>query len=68
MSKYSPICAGCGKTPTEIGEYKDFVLCGEYKTEDQACICEEGTYDRKTNNFLCTRCYIMAGMPLMKRR
>jgi hypothetical protein len=56
----SPTCAGCGRTPIEIGEYKHN---GEGLTADEFVRQEEGTYNPDTNHFACTECYIRMGMP-----
>lgn len=58
-------CKGCGKAPNEINEY---ILAAEDEeiTPELYVIREEGTYNRETGLFWCTRCYIKAGMPLGK--
>ena len=57
-----PICVGCNKHPVELEEYieaaKDFNI-----TPDQYVKEEEGTYNKLNGHFLCTPCYINAGMP-----
>ena len=56
------ICAGCGKTPEEIPDYKVYAReAGVSAT--QYCWEEEGTLDHTTGKFLCDPCYIKAGMP-----
>lgn len=59
-------CRGCGKRPSEIDEYKDM---GEVEnmTPDDYCWEEEGTLNRENGHFLCTSCYIGAGMPSSPR-
>jgi len=56
------ICIGCNKHPNEIEEY---II--ESKSEgispDEYVLREEGTLNHKTGQFLCTNCYIKAGMP-----
>lgn len=63
MSKeIKPICTGCNKHPDEIEEYVD----GAKElgiTPDQYAQEEEGTYNKTNGHFLCTDCYIAAGMP-----
>ena len=58
-----PICAGCGKTPDELPEYK--IHQEEYPNATMAEIVrrEEGTYNSSNGHFLCDECYIKAGMP-----
>jgi hypothetical protein len=57
-----PICTGCNKTPDEIQEY---IECAEDEemTPDDYVRSEEGTYNPSNGHFLCTDCYIEAGMP-----
>lgn len=52
------ICRCCKREPKNILEYKVFVWEGEYATEEDAVIGEEGTYDEETSTFLCTDCYV----------
>lgn len=60
------ICAGCGKPPSEIDEYVA-VASVENMTPDDYCWEEEGTLNRENGHFLCTSCYIKAGMPSSPR-
>ena len=57
-------CLGCGKSPSELEEYR----AGEIDpgvTPEQFVKEEEGTYAIKgPGTFYCTPCYIRAGMPL----
>lgn len=62
----SPICTGCKKHPSEIDEYVELALVEE-TTPDAYVRSEEGTYNRKNGHFLCTGCYIAAGMPSSPR-
>lgn len=62
MDKPQPICRGCNKKPSELEEYTEpEVLDG--MTPDEYVRAEEGTYNRETGGFLCTNCYVAAGMP-----
>jgi hypothetical protein len=55
-----PVCAGCRRTPDEIGY--DFIK-DEKQTNTQYVLHEEGTLDRSTGLFLCDLCYQNHGMP-----
>lgn len=57
-----PICTGCNKHPDEIDEYIEGAADNE-TTPDEFVIDEEGTYNSANGHFLCTSCYIEAGMP-----
>ena len=57
-----PLCTGCNKTPSQIDEYVDAALDDE-TTPDAYVRSEEGTYNPANGHFLCTDCYINAGMP-----
>jgi hypothetical protein len=57
-----PICIGCKKHPEQIEEYVE-VAAEEEMTPDAYVASEEGTYNRDTGHFLCTDCYVAAGMP-----
>ena len=56
------ICTGCNKTADELEEYiegaRDFEM-----TVEEYVRTEEGTYNPENGHFLCTACYIAAGMP-----
>ena len=55
-------CAGCHKTPEEIDEYQpDYT--GQEGDPREYVWFEEGTLNRETGQFLCTICYVRAGMP-----
>ena len=56
-------CKGCGKPPEEIKEYVTAAKAANI-TPDQYVRQEEGTLNHITGKFYCTRCYIIAGMPL----
>lgn len=57
-----PFCTGCNKPATEILEYVD-VAEEEGMTPDEYVRELEGTYNHNNGHFLCTACYIEAGMP-----
>jgi hypothetical protein len=57
-----PICVGCQKRPEEIPEYS--MEATDSGLEPAAyVIAEEGTLNTSNGHFLCTDCYIKAGMP-----
>ena len=56
------ICTGCNKTPGEIEEYVEAAE-GCQMTPDEYAWEEEGTLNKKNGHFLCTECYVEAGMP-----
>jgi len=58
--RYNLVCVGCRRTPRQIPEYKGL----GYASASEACLSEEGTLDRDTGRFLCSPCYIKAGMPV----
>ncbi len=60
MSKLT--CFGCKKHPSELDEYIEAVE-GTEETPDEYVRSEEGTLNQETGDFLCTMCYIKAGMP-----
>ena len=62
MSVPDPICRGCGKAPSELPEYVEAAEDCGMDTDDYVRR-EEGTYNRVTGGFLCTPCYVDAGMP-----
>lgn len=59
-------CACCGKEAHELLEYQAMVEAEPeyYKSEAQAVIENEGTYNHFTGAFYCTSCYIKKGMPI----
>ena len=61
-----PLCTGCNKHPNEIQEYID---CAEDEgiTPDEFIVRMEGTYNPGNGHFLCTSCYMAAGMPSSPR-
>jgi hypothetical protein len=61
-----PICIGCNKQPHELNEYVDAAQeCGLFPADYVRR--EEGTYNPRNGHFLCTFCYIKAGMPSSPR-
>jgi len=56
------VCQGCGKRPDEIGEYIEAAKHARM-TPMQFVREEEGTFNKENEHFLCTQCYIEAGMP-----
>lgn len=68
---YELMCAGCGKSPSEIDEYVS-AASEEHSgypdvTPEQYVWKEEGTLNRENGHFLCTECYVRAGMPSSPR-
>lgn len=61
-----PLCTGCNKNPDQIEEYVE-IAKEEGMTPDAYVRSEEGTYNRETGHFLCTDCYVHAGMPSTDR-
>ena len=57
-----PICQGCFKPADQIDEYVE-AAGQEGKTPDHYVMTDEGTYNPENGHFLCTECYIKAGMP-----
>lgn len=69
LGEYLPICIGCGRRPWQIGEYVEavsedgFVPANVISLTAKYVRHEEGTYNKSNGHFLCTACYIDAGMP-----
>ena len=61
-------CKECGRRPDEIDEYIDQanILNQYYSSPNDFVRKEEGTFNRITELFYCTDCYIKIGMPLGK--
>jgi hypothetical protein len=55
------ICAGCRKRPEELEEYVEAAR-EEETTPDEYVRENEGTLNSR-GEFLCTTCYVAAGMP-----
>jgi len=60
---YDAICVGCDKRPSELDEYIDAARYSNM-TPEQYVWAEEGTLNVRNGHFLCTACYIEAGMPV----
>ncbi len=60
--RLDPICIGCNRTPDELSEYSQ-ELTESHLSPVEYVRQEEGTYNRENGHFLCTNCYIAAGMP-----
>jgi hypothetical protein len=63
-------CGGCRKRPHEIPEYveaaqmqTDAMSMSTPEELDEYVRLEEGTFNEKTNRFLCDACYVAAGQP-----
>lgn len=52
----------CGQMPDQIDEFRE-LADEEGITPDEFVWREEGTLDRRTGQFLCTRCYLALGQP-----
>lgn len=71
MSRPTLICSGCNKSPSELDEYIA-AASPEHSglpnmTPEDYCWEEEGTLNRENGHFLCTHCYVKAGMPSTPR-
>lgn len=62
-----PTCQGCGKPASELPEYISGAEMEEM-TPDEYCKSQEGTYNHSNGHFLCSPCYIKAGMPSLPGR
>lgn len=58
------VCKVCGKAPHEILEYIQGAVDEGIATPAEYVRQEEGTFNRETELFYCTECYIRIGMPL----
>jgi hypothetical protein len=63
---HTPLCVGCNKTPNQLDEYIEAAR-DEGMEPDDYVRKEEGTYNRENGHFLCTDCYVRAGMPSSPR-
>ncbi len=52
----------CKRFADQIEEYVELAELEE-TTPDEYVRTEEGTYNPKNGHFLCTTCYVAAGMP-----
>jgi hypothetical protein len=59
-------CKHCGKKPSEIQEYIDMAESEGYPSPEAFVRTQEGTLNKKTGLFYCTKCYIELGQPLGK--
>ena len=66
MTQCNPLCVGCDKRPDELEEYIEHAAIEEM-TPDEYVRQEEGTYNPENGHFLCTACYVRAGMPSSPR-
>lgn len=57
-----PTCGACRRKPSQIAEYID-AAGQEEMSETMYVVHNEGTFNPKTNRFLCTEDYVRAGMP-----
>lgn len=56
-------CFRCKRTPDEIDEY-----CHDPElSPHEYVLAEEGTLNRITGEFCCTKCYVEIGMPVTPR-
>lgn len=58
-----PVCIGCRRRPEEIGEYVEAAKADDMTPADYVW-AEEGTLNPANGHFLCTSCYVLAGMPV----
>lgn len=63
---YKPFCTGCKKFAGQIEVYVE-IAADEEMLPDDYVREEEGTYNPANGHFLCTDCYIKAGMPSSPR-
>jgi hypothetical protein len=57
-----PVCTGCGKRPEDLSEYVEASRGGPGTPSDYVRD-HEGTFNRENGHFLCSQCYVDAGMP-----
>lgn len=61
-------CTGCQKTPDQLPEYsREMIDYPESWTPADYVRREEGTFNQRNGHFLCTACYVRAGMPSSPR-
>ena len=71
-----PLCTGCNTLARDLEEYQDATLwhnhaavqendadVADILTIEEYVRSEEGTYNKTNGHFLCTWCYIAAGVP-----
>lgn len=56
-------CGNCGKKPSEIQEYIDMAKSEGYSSPESFVRAGDGTYNKITGLFYCTKCYVELGMP-----
>lgn len=56
------LCVGCNQTADQLEEYVSLAKEEDMDPSDWVS-ANEGTYNRENGHFLCTECYINAGMP-----
>jgi hypothetical protein len=70
LNGFSIRCKKCQKTPDMIDEYVSIARENDWQKKDgtpdadMAVRREEGTYNKETGRFYCTKCYIALGQPL----
>ena len=57
------VCMGCKKAPHQLPEYIEMAKSEGYGSPAEFVWENEGTLNRENGHFLCTECYIVAGMP-----
>jgi hypothetical protein len=57
------VCIGCQRRPREIGEYVEAARAAGMSPAGYVW-AEEGTLNSENGHFLCTSCYVLAGMPV----
>lgn len=60
------LCIGCNKSPADLDEYSGIAEIEDMSPDDYVWE-EEGTLNRENGHFLCTDCYVRAGMPSTPR-
>lgn len=68
MTRPKMVCQGCGKGPLELEEYRELCKSESIPNPSDEVILktaweEEGTLNTENGHFLCSICYIKAGMP-----
>lgn len=58
-----PFCIGCGTFADGFEEYIEAARENDFIDANAYVRCEEGTYNCENGHFLCTPCYVKAGMP-----
>ncbi len=63
LLEQKPVCIGCYRGPEELEEYRELAFANGYPSATEACLNEEGTLNTSNMHFMCSDCYIKAGMP-----